>query len=96
VITFDADLGGRLGDLLASYVSDGEPGVALGLYRDGELVIHTCAGLAVEHAVPIGPDTAFDIASASKHFTATCVLILERDGSSVSTPTCVPTCPSSP
>ncbi|HEY3199972.1 MAG TPA: serine hydrolase domain-containing protein [Actinomycetes bacterium] len=81
MITFEADLGGRLRDLLASYVSDGEPGVALGLYRDGELVVHACAGLAVvEHAVPTGPDTAFDIASASKHFTATCVLLLERDG----------------
>jgi CubicO group peptidase (beta-lactamase class C family) len=80
MITFDADVGGRLRDLLGSYVSDGEPGVALGLYRDGELVVHASAGVAVvEHAVPIGPDTAFDIASASKHFTATCVLLLERD-----------------
>ena len=81
MITFEADLDDRLRDLLACYVSDGEPGVALGLYRDGELVVHTGAGLAVvEHAVPIRPDTAFDIASASKHFTATCVLLLERDG----------------
>jgi CubicO group peptidase (beta-lactamase class C family) len=78
MITLDAD---RLLGLLASYVSDDEPGVALGLYRDGELVVDACAGLAVvEHAVPIGPDTAFDIASASKHFTATCLLLLERDG----------------
>jgi CubicO group peptidase (beta-lactamase class C family) len=81
MITFEADLYGRLRDLLTCYVSDGEPGVALGLYRDGELVFHTGAGLAVvEHAVPIRSDTAFDIASASKHFTATCVLLLERDG----------------
>src|SRR5262245_19729141 len=78
MIAFDAD---RLRGLLTSYVRDDEPGVALGLYRDGELVVDACAGLAVvEHAVPIGPDTAFDIASASKHFTATCVLLLERDG----------------
>jgi len=80
MITFDAEVGDRLRDLLASYVSDREPGVALGLYRAGQLLVHASAGLAVvEHAVPIGPDTAFDIASASKHFTATCVLLLERD-----------------
>src|SRR5262249_21003970 len=80
MITFDAEVGDHLRDLLASYVSDREPGVALGLYRAGQLLVHASAGLAVvEHAVPIGPDTAFDIASASKHFTATCVLLLERD-----------------
>src|SRR4029453_17602913 len=47
MITFEADLGGRLRDLLASYVSDGEPGVALGLFRAGQLVIDTSAVLAV-------------------------------------------------
>jgi CubicO group peptidase (beta-lactamase class C family) len=81
MITLEADLDVRLRDLLAAYVSDGEPGVALGLYLDGELVADASAGLAVlEHAVPIGQDTAFDIASASKHVTATCVLLLERYG----------------
>ena len=81
MITFAADLDSRLHDLLASSVNEEEPGVALGIYRDGELVVHASAGLAVvEHTVPIGPDTAFDIASASKHFTATCLLLLEREG----------------
>jgi CubicO group peptidase (beta-lactamase class C family) len=34
----------------------------------------------LEHRIPIGLDTAFDIASASKQFTAACLVLLERDG----------------
>ena len=72
---------GELAGLIAPYVTDGGPGHAVGVYRDGALVAQAAAGCAViEHDVPVGPGTIFDIASASKQFTATCLLLLQRDG----------------
>jgi CubicO group peptidase (beta-lactamase class C family) len=62
-------------------VADSGPGHAAGIYRDGTLVAHAAAGCAViEHGVPIDAGTIFDIASASKQFTAACLLLLQRDG----------------
>ncbi|MBV9812274.1 MAG: beta-lactamase family protein [Acetobacteraceae bacterium] len=57
------------------------PGMTIGVVRDGELVAHGCAGLAsLELGVPIGPATAFRIASVSKQFTTAAVLMLAADG----------------
>jgi CubicO group peptidase (beta-lactamase class C family) len=71
----------ELADLIAPPVTDGGPGHAAGVYRDGALVAHAAAGCAViEHDVPIGAGTVFDIASASKQVTAACLLLLQRDG----------------
>src|SRR4029077_396449 len=71
----------ELADLIAPHVTDGGPGHAAGVYRDGALVAHAAAGCAViEHDVPIGAGTVFDIASASKQVTAACLLLLQRDG----------------
>jgi CubicO group peptidase (beta-lactamase class C family) len=72
---------GELAGLIAPYVTNGDPGHAVGVYRDGALVAQASAGCAViEHDIPIGADTIFDIASASKQFTAACLLLLQRDG----------------
>jgi CubicO group peptidase (beta-lactamase class C family) len=72
---------GGLADLIAPYATDGGPGHAVGLYRDGALVAHAAVGCAViEHDVPVGTGTIFDIASASKQFTAACLLLQQRDG----------------
>jgi CubicO group peptidase (beta-lactamase class C family) len=66
---------------IAHYVTGDDPGHAVGVYRGGELVAEAAAGQAVlEHDIPIGADTLFDIASASKQFTAACLLLLQRDG----------------
>jgi CubicO group peptidase (beta-lactamase class C family) len=71
----------ELAGLIAPYVTDGGPGHAVGVYRGGALVAHAAAGCAViEHDIPIGAGTIFDIASASKQFTAACLLLLQRDG----------------
>jgi CubicO group peptidase (beta-lactamase class C family) len=70
-----------LDDLLATLVTDGEPGLSVGVYSGGALVAAASAGLAlVEHGVPLTSHSVFDIASKSKHFTAVCVLVLVRDG----------------
>jgi len=72
---------GELAGFIAPYVVDGGPGHAVGVYRDGELVAAASVGRAViEHDVPIGPGTMFDIASASKQFTAACLVLLQADG----------------
>jgi CubicO group peptidase (beta-lactamase class C family) len=71
----------ELAGLIAPYVTGGGPGHAVGVYRGGALVAHAAAGCAViEHDIPIGAGTIFDIASASKQFTAACLLLLQRDG----------------
>ena len=72
---------GELAGLIAPSVTDGGPGHAVGVYRGATLVAQAAAGCAViEHDVPIGAGTIFDIASASKQFTAACLLLLQRDG----------------
>jgi CubicO group peptidase (beta-lactamase class C family) len=70
-----------LQDFVSSLACDGEPGLAVGVYSAGELVSSATAGCAVpEHGVPVSERTMFDIASVSKHMTATCMLLLARDG----------------
>ncbi|MGW4474457.1 serine hydrolase domain-containing protein [Nonomuraea sp. NPDC004354] len=64
-----------------SLVSPHTPGLAVGVYADGAAVLTVAQGAAcVEFGVPVDERTRFDIASASKQFTAACVLLLERDG----------------
>ncbi|HEX9031770.1 MAG TPA: serine hydrolase domain-containing protein [Streptosporangiaceae bacterium] len=70
-----------LQDFVATLAADGEPGLAVGVYLDGELACSATAGCAVpEHGVPVSEHTAFDIASVSKHMTSACILLLARDG----------------
>ncbi len=70
-----------LQELLSSLAADDEPGFAVGIYSYGTLAGVATAGCAIpEHKVPITKDTVFEIASASKHITATCMLLLASDG----------------
>ncbi|WP_207537557.1 serine hydrolase domain-containing protein [Sabulicella rubraurantiaca] len=69
----------RVGLMLAPLA--GKPGAAVGVARGGALLLRRSGGLAsVEHDIPIGPDTAFRIASVSKHVTCAALLLLEREG----------------
>ncbi|WP_159701616.1 serine hydrolase [Arthrobacter sp. 18067] len=75
------DIANRLLELAHQTVRPGQPGLAIGIYTDGELAQHATAGLAsVEFDAPVTTHTRFDIASVSKHFTATAALLLCRDG----------------
>jgi len=70
----------KLQDFIATLATGGEPGLAVGVYADGQLVSSATAGCAVpEHGVPVTEHTAFDIASVSKHLTSACLLLLARD-----------------
>ena len=57
------------------------PGLALGVYRDGEIVKAKGYGLAnVELSVPVHPDTIFQSGSMGKQFTATAIMMLVEEG----------------
>src|ERR1700753_1584821 len=59
----------------------GSPGCALAVYRGGQIIYEKGYGLAnIEENVPISPKSVFDIGSTSKQFTATSILLLEREG----------------
>jgi len=57
------------------------PGMAVVVVRDGRVIKEASYGEAsVEHKVPVGPDTRFQIASATKVLTGTLVMLLVQDG----------------
>lgn len=71
----------RVDRRLAGFGAPDMPGCAVGILRGGTLVLHRHSGLAsIELGVPIGPDTAFRIASVTKQFTCAAILLLAQDG----------------
>lgn len=57
------------------------PGVTIGVVRGDSLAVHRSAGLAnIELGVPIDRTTTFRIASVSKQFTCTAILMLAAEG----------------
>lgn len=68
--------------VLGAEIAPGEPGDAVAVLRDGELLHCRGYGLAnVEWGNPITPDTVFHIASLTKQFTATAIMMLNERGS---------------
>lgn len=62
-------------------ISDEEPGVAVLIHQPGRLLIQRGYGLAnCRTEAPITPQTTFELASVSKTFTATAVLMLHDRG----------------
>jgi CubicO group peptidase (beta-lactamase class C family) len=67
--------------IFADLVMPGSPGCALAAARGGKIVYEKGYGLAnLEQEVPITPRTVFDIGSTSKQFTASSILLLEKEG----------------
>lgn len=67
--------------LMARYAGPGGPGASLLVVRDGQTVLARGYGLAdVERHVPVTPQTDFRLASLSKQFTATTIMLLVADG----------------
>jgi CubicO group peptidase (beta-lactamase class C family) len=57
------------------------PGLALGVYRRGEIIKAQGYGLAnVELQVPVKPETIFQSGSVGKQFTATAIMMLVEEG----------------
>jgi len=57
------------------------PGAAVAVAREGKLQKDRGYGVAnVEHDVPVTPDTVFELASVTKQFTATAIMVLVEEG----------------
>ena len=70
-----------LSNTLYPYTSEGSPGIAVGIIKDGNIAYEYYAGYAnLEHKVNIDQDTRFNIASNAKQFTALCILKLMEEG----------------
>src|SRR4051794_36177984 len=67
--------------IFAPYASSRSPGCAVGVTRNGSVVLAKGYGMAdLEHDTPITRETRFYIASLSKQFTAMAVVLLAHDG----------------
>ena len=67
--------------IMADYDKPGMPGASVMVIRDGEPVVTRSYGLAyLDNETPVTPDTSFRLASITKQFTATAVLMLVDDG----------------
>lgn len=68
-------------ELFAAYEQGAQPGVAVAVVQDGKLVLERAHGFAnIDTRTPVNSDTAFDLASVSKQFTAMAIMLLEEDG----------------
>jgi D-alanyl-D-alanine carboxypeptidase len=71
----------RVEALLAPFAGDHAPGIAVMVLRDDGVLYEGARGMAdVERGVPIGPRTAFDLASVSKQFTGMLAMLLHQEG----------------
>jgi CubicO group peptidase (beta-lactamase class C family) len=62
-------------------VKSNQPGVAVGIIQNGEIVFIKGYGVAdLEFDTPVNTGTKFNLASCSKQFTAACCLLLEKEG----------------
>ncbi|MGE0725748.1 MAG: serine hydrolase domain-containing protein [Alphaproteobacteria bacterium] len=81
VSTADIALEGRIDRLVTAARRGEAPGCAIGIARDGVVLLRKGWGLAsVEHGVAIGPRTVFRIASVTKQFTTAAILALALEG----------------
>lgn len=77
----DPDLAASSQGVLDAAIKADEPGCSAAIGVDGEVVWTGSRGLAdLETGAPITEGTIFDIASVSKQFTATAILLLADDG----------------
>jgi CubicO group peptidase (beta-lactamase class C family) len=71
----------RVDALMAAYARPGMPGASVLVVRDGKTVLERSYGLAeVETRRRVTPATNFRLASLSKQFTATAIMLLVADG----------------
>ena len=72
---------GRSDHAIAELVSETEPGCSAAVAVQGTVIWAGAGGLAdLEDRTPLTTETRFDIASVAKQFTATAILMLQRDG----------------
>jgi len=72
----------RVNDLATAELHSKQiPGIAVGVFQRGEIVLANGYGYAnIEHHVPVIPATLFQSASIGKQFTAVAVMLMVEDG----------------
>lgn len=71
----------QLDALLRKAVTPGQPGLAVLVKKDGQILFEKGYGLRkIRGIAPITPDTDFRLASVTKQFTAMAVMLLVREG----------------
>jgi CubicO group peptidase (beta-lactamase class C family) len=71
----------RSDEAVADLVPDNKPGCSAAVGVDGKVLWAGAGGLAdLKAGTPVTTETRFDIASVSKQFTATAILMLQREG----------------
>lgn len=67
--------------VIAQHFHPDEPGTAVAILKDGEVIHRAGYGLAnMEWGMPITPDTVFRLGSLTKQFTAVAVMLLQDQG----------------
>jgi CubicO group peptidase (beta-lactamase class C family) len=75
------ELGALSDAVVAEKVSAKKPGCSAAVAKDGTVLWAGAGGMAdLMHKIPVTTATRFDIASVSKQFTATAILMLQREG----------------
>ena len=76
-----AALTGRVEKLFEKWAKPDSPGCALSVIQDGKIVYEHGFGMAdLDHDISISPGTVFHVASVSKQFTATSIVLLAQRG----------------
>jgi CubicO group peptidase (beta-lactamase class C family) len=71
----------KIDDIFSIYDTTNKPGCAVGVIVDGRFIYKKFYGMAnLDYDIPITSNSKFYIASTSKQFTATCILMLYIDG----------------
>ena len=75
------DITMALDSIFAAYAEPGRPGAGVLVVKDGQVVASRSYGLAdINRRIPTTDSTNYRLASLSKQFTATAVMLLARDG----------------
>jgi CubicO group peptidase (beta-lactamase class C family) len=81
LVACGVDIDAEIDQLFQGYAGDGMPGASVMVIKDGQPILTKSYGLAiVEDGVPVRPETNFRLASMTKQFTATSVLMLVDQG----------------
>ncbi len=76
-----ASLTDKVDKVFERWDSNSSPGCALAVIKDAHIVYKRGYGMAdLDHNIPIAPSSIFHVASISKQFTATAIVLLAQEG----------------
>jgi CubicO group peptidase (beta-lactamase class C family) len=71
----------KIDAIFAAYDRNTSPGCAVAVYQGDRIAFRKAYGMAnLDHDIPLRPSTVFHVASVSKQFTGTAILLLAQDG----------------